>query len=312
VISVVPYSPEHRAPWDAFVDGSKNATFLFRRGYMDYHADRFTDASLLFLEEGRLVALLPANAFDGAVQSHGGLTYGGVLADARMTAARMLEVFAAFRAHYRERGFETLLYKAIPHVYHVAPAEEDLYALFRCDARLVRRDIASAIATARPLPRGKGRKWGVKHAAKLGVTVRETTDFETFMQIDAELLQERYGATPVHSAEEIRLLAGRFPERIRLFGAFREGAMIGGVIVYADRRVAHAQYIAGTPEAKECCALDAVLDHLVSEVYKDKAYFDFGISTEQAGHFLNEGLIQNKETWGARAIVYDFYEMDLR
>ena len=312
MISAVTYTPEHRAQWNAFVDASKNATFLFQRGYMDYHADRFTDASLLFFDDHRLLALLAANASDRIVHSHGGLTYGGVLTDDRMTAVRMLAVFDAFKTHYQTRGFETLIYKAIPHIYSIAPAEEDLYALFRHDARLIRRDIASAIATAHVQRRAKGRKWAVTQAAKFGIEVRETTDFGTFMHIESELLQARYGTTPVHSADELSLLAGRFPEQIRLFGAFRDERMIGGVIVYAERRVAHTQYIGGTPEAREYRALDAVLDHLLSEVYNDVAYFDFGISTEQAGRFLNTGLIQNKETWGARGIVYDCYELDLR
>jgi hypothetical protein len=42
-----------------------------------------------------------------------------------------------------------------------------------------------------------------------------------------------------------------------------------------------------------------------------KKYFDFGISSEKNGRYLNIGLIQNKESFGARAIAYDFYEWEL-
>ena len=48
---------------------------------------------------------------------------------------------------------------------------------------------------------------------------------------------------------------------------------------------------------------------LLNEVYHDRAYFDFGISTEDEGRTLNEGLIANKESYGARAIVYERYEL---
>ena len=37
------YTPADQQEWDRYVDGARNATFLFKRGYMDYHADRFKD-----------------------------------------------------------------------------------------------------------------------------------------------------------------------------------------------------------------------------------------------------------------------------
>ena len=42
-----------------------------------------------------------------------------------------------------------------------------------------------------------------------------------------------------------------------------------------------------------------------------EAIFDFGISTEQGGRYLNEGLIFQKEGFGARTVVYDTYELNI-
>ena len=50
------YSSQRKVAWDDFVKRSKNATFLFFRDYMDYHADRFQDASLLIYRGDSLVA----------------------------------------------------------------------------------------------------------------------------------------------------------------------------------------------------------------------------------------------------------------
>jgi len=44
--------------WNAFVAKSKNGTFLFDRRYMDYHADRFSDHSLMCYHDGKLFAFL--------------------------------------------------------------------------------------------------------------------------------------------------------------------------------------------------------------------------------------------------------------
>ena len=77
MVEIARYTPDKAAEWDDFVGKSKNATFLFHRGYMDYHADRFADFSLMFYYKGRLCALLPANDDgNGSLCSHRGLTYG--------------------------------------------------------------------------------------------------------------------------------------------------------------------------------------------------------------------------------------------
>ena len=50
----------------------------------------------------------------------------------------------------------------------------------------------------------------------------------------------------------------------------------------------------------------------VTEVYDGRRYFDFGISNEDGGRYLNRGLAAQKEGFGGRAVVHDFYEVDCR
>jgi hypothetical protein len=311
VLSLVPYTPDRQPDWDAFVRRSKNGVFLFLRDYMGYHADRFADSSLLVVDGGRVAAVLPANQTGDEWVSHGGLTFGGVVADEQMTIGGMRAVFDLLLDHLRRHGVRRLIYKPVPHIYHRLPADEDLYLLFLHGARLVRRDLSTTIAIGRPLPYAKGRKWSINKARKAGLSVEPSQDFEAFMAIEEYVLRTYHGTKPVHSASEIRLLAGRFPENIRLFGAFQAGRMLAGVIVYADGQVAHTQYIASTDEGREFGAADLVLDHLIREVYADRAYFDFGISTEQSGRFLNAGLALYKENFGGRSIAYDWYELPI-
>ena len=47
MIEIRRYSDTDKPIWDDFVKRSKNATFLHLRDYMDYHADRFADFSLM-------------------------------------------------------------------------------------------------------------------------------------------------------------------------------------------------------------------------------------------------------------------------
>lgn len=307
------YTSENRGEWNAFIENSKNGAFLFNRDYMEYHADRFTDCSLLFRDgDGKLIAVMPANISDDALVSHGGLTFGGIISGNRMKTPQMLEIFESLTAFARGERLKRIIYKAVPHIYHAQPSEEDLYALFRCDAKLFRRDVSTTIYLQERLSLSKGRKWAAGQSRKNRIEVAESDDFDTFMRLESELLAVKYDAVPVHTANEMKLLASRFPDNIKLFCAFRDSEMLAGIIVYESKTVAHTQYIAANDEGKKLCALDGVLQHLITARYAEKRYFDFGISTERQGKYLNAGLIDFKESWGGRAVAYDFYELDIK
>ena len=115
------YTDAQAGEWNAFVRSSKNGTFLFDRGYMDYHADRFADASLMCRRDGRLYALLPANRDGDALYTHQGLTYGGLVTGAEATAAGVLHLLEQMNARWRSEGVNAdattlikLMYIGIP------------------------------------------------------------------------------------------------------------------------------------------------------------------------------------------------------
>jgi Acetyltransferase (GNAT) domain len=301
-----------RGTWDEFVRASRNGTFLFLRDYMDYHQDRFEDCSLLVREDGgRLAALLPANRRGGILESHGGLTYGGLVVDGSMTAQRMLDVFAALLDYLRRESFTSLRYRAMPHIYHRAPAEEDLYALARNGARVLRRAALSVLVPRHPGETQARRRRGVRKAAAAGLACRESDDLEAYWALLTAALRETYGAKPVHSLEEIALLRSRFPRNIRLFGCFQGDGLVAGVLVYESPTVARAQYIAASEAGKRLAALDLLFELLLREVFADKAYFDLGTSESAGGQDLNRGVIEYKESLGARTVVQDTYELPI-
>ena len=144
-LAAVPYEPSMGGAWDGFVRESLNGTFLHERPYMDYHADRYRDGSLVFERRGRIEALLPANRDGEVLCSHAGLTYGGLVVGRAATAARVLEMFEELRRFCARQRVRTILYKTIPGIYHMSPADEDLYALFRLGASLYRRDLLTVL-----------------------------------------------------------------------------------------------------------------------------------------------------------------------
>lgn len=315
-MKAIPYTPDLANTWNAFVSSSRNGTFLLDRNFMEYHKDRFEDASLLFFkEDDTLCAVLPANARreKREIQSHGGLTYGGLLLSPSASVQEAREALAAAAEHYQAAGFQALRYKPIPHIYHQYPAEEDLYWLFRAQATLAERTISTALDLSSPL---SSQLWNrkLKKKACEHLRVEENTERQLpeFWPIVEDVLASRHHTSPVHSLTEITLLAQRFPKNIRLFTAADNGHVVAGCLAFITPTVFHVQYMEAGEEGRQRRALDWLIGKLIPFVRKAGIrFFDFGISTENGGQILNDGLIYQKEGFGGRAVCYDTYEVEL-
>lgn len=321
-LSVRAFTPADAEPWDDFCRGAHQATFLHSRRFLSYHGDRFVDRSLVIERAGSIEALLPA-AQDlcepDCVVSHPGLTYGGFVHDHRLVGQQLIEGLQLAMNHFRSLGYRRLVYKAVPHIYHRVPAQDDLYALFRAGARRVRCDLSSTIDLAhRRSPssrRRRGRYKADKAAVSIvgqGVDASAEECLSAFWKVLESNLASRHGVRPTHSLQEICLLSERFPDSIRALVARVHGRVVAGAIFFVTPVVWHAQYIASDDEGRQTCALDAVFEHAITAAARSGArWFDFGVSNEQSGKTLNAGLYQFKSEFGGGGTVHEFYELAL-
>ena len=306
------YTIAKMAEWNQFVAASKNGTFLFDRRYMDYHNDRFEDFSLMFYRNGRLYALLPANRKGDTLQSHAGLTYGGLVMDEHTTAAATVDLFCELNDYLRKEGFRHVLYKCIPWIYHQLPAEEDLYAIARtCNARLQERDLGTVIIQRNAMRWERVRRRALKRALQAGITVSRSNDLEGFWRVLCDNLATKYDSKPVHTLQEIELLASRFPDNIVLYVATQENTILAGMVLYISSQVARAQYSSATPEGKQLGAIDIIYDRVINHDYSHLPYFEFGTSALGKTNVINESLVFQKEGFGGRGMCFDHYEWSL-
>ena len=313
---ILPYSPEHRTLWNRTINESRNGTFLLHRNYMDYHSDRFEDASLLWQDhQGRILGLFPAcwhPRLSKTIVSHAGLTYGGCILTRRIGLVQVGEMLSEAIGYYKEKGAESLIVKPIPHIYATLPAEEELYWISRLGGKLTARAASQTVALQEE---GVGfstlRRRKVKRAEGEGCYVVDDTsanDLPTFWQILDENLRARHQVAPVHTLDELRRLIRDNAPHIRLFTIHQDGRIVAGTLLFEMNPVVHAQYISASPAGREVGALDLLFHHLI-ERYRQQGFrfFDFGISTEEGGQVLNEGLTFQKEGFGGRTICYDTY-----
>lgn len=313
MIKIEQYCANYKEKWDNFIINAKNGHFIFCRNYMDYHSDRFIDHSLMFnSEDGQLLAVLPANIQGRFIYSHQGLTYGGIISDQSMKTNLMLEIVDALIQYLKKIKVNKLIYKHIPYSYHVVPSQEDFYALYYRGARLYRVDIASTIHLQDKLKFSSGRKDGIRKALKTNLKVIKSNDFKSFYSILTARLESKYNTNPIHSLFEIELLANRFLDNISLYGALNENnELLAGVLIFEMNHWAHVQYIASSEQGRSNGALDLIFNKLINEIYANKKFFNFGISSESEGKILNSGLIAQKEGFGARAIVHNILELNI-
>lgn len=279
---------------------------------MDYHKDRFEDYSQLIFEENKLVAVFPANKVGNSVYSHQGLTYGGLVLSNSVKFSSVFNAFKALLDTFKNDGFETIHIKTIPSIYHALPSDEIQYILFLLDAQLTRRDALSVIDLKNVIRISKNRLEGYRRGLKQQLQIKEVDAFDDFWTHILEVnLQQKHQAKPVHSLEEITLLKKKFPKNIRQFNVYKNDVIVGGTTIFESNHVAHSQYISANEDKNTLGSLDFLHHHLITEVFNQKPYFDFGISNENNGKSINEGLQYWKEGFGARTITQDFYQIEI-
>lgn len=277
---------------------------------MDYHADRFEDFSLMVTCENRIVALFPANLSKGVLYSHQGLSYGGLLLPVHLRFADVAAIFRAILAFLDQQGIATVQLKLLPDFYQLLPSRELEWLLFKLQAVRTRTDVSAVRSRDAACAYTSGKRQSLKKAQQFHFECREEPLFEAFWnQVLLPNLAQKFDARPVHSLEEITWLAARFPGNIRQFNVYENGVMVGGTTIFETHTTAHCQYISGLLESNRKGALDFLFHHLLTSVFEDKPYFDFGTSNEDAGTHINQGLLYWKESFGAQIWPQHFYEI---
>jgi len=302
------YTPEMRHHWDAFVRQSFNGTFLHLRDYMDYHAGRFDDFSLLLYDENTLTGLLPAHREGDTLYSHNGLTFGGWINRRNYRLEYMRQMWDALLLFLKRNGIKQLILKEIPLFFPPYLSERNR-TVFRFSGRVIFEAPFWIIDTRRPLDGllNHDRKRSIARAQNLDV--RPTEKWAVFWEILEQNLARRHQARPVHSLDEIRLLASRFPERIRLFGAFDGDEMFAGTVVYLYRHVLHFQYTSARPEPAYRSAVDKLVWEVIRSHYRRYAYISLGTALDGKEHAWS--LAYWKYSFGAEPVAQYFWQFNV-
>lgn len=309
LIEVIRYVPGHKKEWDLFVDRCKNGTFLFKRDFIEYHGDRFDDFSLLFYFNGELTALFPACVQDASCYSHKGLTYGGLLVGSECRFSLFRQLFGELLGFLKRGGYTELIVKPVPSLYCEA-ANDELFFLHQFYGGKSGHTIGSVVYNLKKPVVSKSVKRNASRAVREGIVIRQTNDFKMFWnELLVPRLNDRFHKKPVHSLDEMLWLKEKFPDEIQLTGAFLKDEMVAGTVLFRHKNYIKSQYIAGRKDYDKLGGLDLLHMKVIQDSGKD--YFDFGTSGLENSPDENSGLLEWKEQFGARTLVFSTYNFKI-
>ncbi|OXX53567.1 hypothetical protein B9J80_09060 [Vibrio sp. V12_P9A6T4] len=308
------YEPKEKHKWDSLIKSSRTPLFFFERNFLEYHQDRFIDHSLMFYSDEELIAVLPAtiNANESKLElvSHAGLTYGGLILSLRLRGNIVEDILVSLDKYCELNEISRITLKSIPYIFHKIASQEDLYFIHnKSNYSIIKRELSTVLHLDNRLKMSKGRKALVSRARKNNLKVLESKDFDGFHKLLTEVLN-KHGAKPVHSVVELNYLNEFYPSNIILKTVEIDGEIVSGALLFVFESVIHTQYLATNELGRENGALDLIIEECISYYSSNKfKYFSFGVSTENSGRVLNQGLLSQKESFGGRSLVLDTYQV---
>ncbi|MBO8137433.1 MAG: GNAT family N-acetyltransferase [Desulfotomaculum sp.] len=308
--------------WEEYVKSSRNGTIMQLRKFLNYHPpERFIDRSLLIFDsKGHIKAVMPAAEKklrnEKILLSHPGASHGGIIVGQKTKTTHMLEIIKKIKEYACCHKYDGIEVKMVPRIYHRWPCDEIDYSLRYHGFKVLYTELSTVV-----LLQNYNEKLvsstvlrNIRKAVRNGLEVKETTDIKSYWPILKRNLYNRHLAEPTHSFEEIIKLMSLFKGSIKLFAVYKGKKMIAGTVVFIlNDRVMNCFYIAQDEKYQALRPLNLLFIWLIKYGRKNGfTYLDWGISTEDKGKKVNEGLFKFKESFSGRGVLRETYRYDLK
>lgn len=323
-IRIQKYDEAYAAEWDKFVEErAVNGSFLQERRFLNYHdKDKFRDASLMFYEKMKLVAVCPACVAEdehGKVfYSHQGSTYGGIIVEKELMRIDKFRCLCdAFETYLKQQGYHKCILKLTSDLLCQSPQDlikfylsysgykEEKELNVYIDFRRYGKEILSNFS--------KMKKRNIRKCLEAGLELRELQsrqEIQSFYQILSKNLL-KYGTVPVHTVDEMLDLRKRLGDSVQFYGAFWNETMIAGTMVFLFEKVrcVHTQYLAADMEYAHLNAMSFIYYKMIEKYMNEQfEYLSWGTVTEHGGEVINWNLANNKEEFGSLHSVNSIFE----
>ena len=321
------YCDDLKDEWDRFVmNGSVNGTFLNTRRFLEYHpVGRFDDASVLVRNsKEKVIAVVPAaSVVDGGrrvFSSHPGSTFGGLIVGKKeYDAEHVLGLVRSLEEWLIGEGFERAVMKQTAQIFCSASCDL-LDCCYFIEGWNDWRELSTAIRLA-DLPDdavsgfARVRRRGYKNGAENDLAFARLTEDAEIAEFHAILTDNlrKHGATPIHTVDDLLdFKNNRLCDEVEFYGVSHDGELVSAAMMFNfGDKVIHTQNLSTLQDRLELHSGDFLYGNLIP-LFKKRGFdwYSFGISTEEHGKILNEGLVKFKEGFGSSYVANRTYWKD--
>lgn len=301
-MNIVKYTSNLREKWDNFVNNdSFNGTVFHTMEFLSYHPEgRFKDASILVYDKGIIQAVFPCILNnDNKYFSHGGSSHGGPVVLKGLKSSKIIEIVTLIINHYRSLS-NSLLMRIPEQVFSEEPIDPILYGFQSQGFTL-----STELSVSAPLQDLESRlsKSSARYIKKYKnfKLVYDDEDYTLFHNMLVENLK-KHDASPTHSLSELLNLRNILgPQRSMLLLTKVDDQILSGVWSIKCRNTWYAFYICKdyNMQGNHSTAF-SLYQSMIESRNRGATDYCFGICTENGGSYLNTGLINFKESLGAK------------
>jgi hypothetical protein len=311
-VEIIPYTESWKDAWDDFVRESNNGTMFHLQRFFDYHPPgKFAFHHLMFMEKGRIAAVLPGSIRNGLFESPVGASYGSIVTrDVRFQEA--LDLVSALLDYGAKNGIHEFILTPAPLIYEREPNQNLEFAMLWLGFKYRLHYISSAVKT------DPGRDILMRFQPTIRRNVRKTLSnpdirvevndrYDEFYPILLDN-KNRYHIKPTHTHEDLIRLKSLLPENLMLFMVYFKDKPIGGSLMfYANPTAAVCFYNMLLYDYAHLKPIQRVMYEVVKYCTENGyRYVDIGVSQETSAAnpmTPRTSLIDFKEKFDAKTIM---------
>lgn len=320
-MEIVKYSEEWKDDWDEFVENSNNGTMFHMQKFFDYHTPgKFSFNHLMFVDKGKIKAVLPGTLKQSLFESPVGASYGSIVTPEVIKFSEALELVEVLLEYAKANGINEIMLTPAPLIYQKYQNENLDFALlwkgFKYDLHYIssaikldkNRDIIDRFA---PTVRRNIRK--TFRDFKLRVEVNERYDEFYPILLDNK---SRHNVKPTHSYDDLLKLKELMPDKLKLFMVYYDDKPIGGSLMfYPNKQVALCFYNMLYYDYAEFKPIHRVMYEVVKDSTENGYEFvDIGVSQDTSADnpmTPSMSLIEFKEKFDAKTTMRNTFYIKL-
>ena len=306
---------KHQKIWDEFVENANNGTIFHLRKFLSYHKDRnFEDASFIFYDNNKIVALFTGAKINNNLHSHPGASFGGFLYN-RISFKACKEIVALLIEYAKQNKINHITIVPPPFIYYKKYNEVMEYCLYIHNFNIIEYYISSFVCLdSNPIELVHNRKKRYIKKLENEVTIKESNDLESFYPILIDN-KARHNATPTHSLAELKILMKTFPEKIKLLLSYKDNQVIGGALIFITNKTSCILFYNMIDYEYQNLQVSSLqIYESLKWAYAHKLQFlDIGVSQLYKKNKIvpHDSLINFKEQFGAESMIRKVMELKL-